>query len=82
MARRHHVRKRNARRRLAKLRYFGEGAIDRSLTATAIGHDAGDRPAVARNDERLATLDVVEQTSQMRFGLGRLDFSHILPWIN
>lgn len=53
------------------------GTLEIGAAAIGLRHDAGDRPAVAGDDDRFAALDRVEQPGQMRLGLGGLNLAHI-----
>src|SRR5882672_4694744 len=63
---------------LAKLFDIGDRLIDFSLPLRRLGHDPRNRPAVARDDDGLASLDLVEQPGKMGFRRRGLNFaSHL-----
>jgi hypothetical protein len=60
----------------AQLLNVVQGFLDLGLAAAGFRHDAGDRLTVARDDEGLAALDLIEQAGKIAFSFGRLDFTH------
>lgn len=54
-----------------------DGLDDLRLAAADLGHDSGDGVAMAGNDDGFAALHLIEQPGQVRFGLRRLNLSHI-----
>jgi hypothetical protein len=50
--------------------------IDLFLSPIHFGHDPGDGTAMTGDNERFATLYVIEQLRQMGFRFGSLDFAH------
>ncbi len=46
------------------------------LAAIGVGNQARDRPAVARDDDGLATLNCIEQTREVGFGVRGPNLTH------
>ena len=53
-----------------------DSLVDLGLSAIGFGHDAGDRAAMARDTDGLASLHLVEDLSQAGLGVGSLDIAH------
>jgi hypothetical protein len=50
--------------------------VNLGLPAVCLGHEAGDRPAMAGDNDGFAALYLVEDLRQMRLRFGGLDLSH------
>jgi hypothetical protein len=50
-------------------------SIDLFLSNAGLRDDPGDGLSVARNDDGLAALHLIEEPGKMRFGFGGLNFS-------
>jgi hypothetical protein len=50
--------------------------IDLFLPAIHLGHDPGNGPAMAGDNQSFATLHVIQQLGQVGFGFGSLDLAH------
>ena len=65
-----------------KFGYVVDGFIDLSLPLRRLGHDLRDRPAMARDDDRLPPFDIAEQPGKVGFRLGGLNFARHKGAIN
>jgi len=63
---------------LTKLSDAGEGFIDLVLTPVYLGQDPRDAAPVARNDQRFAPLDIIQELGKMNFCFGGLNLAHII----
>jgi len=55
---------------------FRDRLVDLGLPMHCFRHEAGDRPAVAGDDDGFAPLHLVEDLQQMRLRFRGLDFSY------
>ena len=54
----------------------GDGLVNLFPPAVHFRYQAGNRPAMARDDDDIATLDVIEQLRQMGFGLRSFNLAY------
>ncbi len=54
----------------------GDGLVNLFPPAIHFRYQAGNRPAMARDDDDLAALDVIKQLQQMSFGLRSLNLAY------